>query len=80
MHTSAKFKGHAQIYLWKVLRTKLSQRLCFQKNLEAICRQHFLRAAFKFGRRVHFALRRKIQNPPITRVPAIFNGLTNSSS
>ncbi len=30
-----------------------------------------LRAAFKFGRRVHCALRRKIQKSPITRVPAI---------
>ncbi len=30
-----------------------------------------LRAAFKFGRRVHFALRRKMLNPPIARLPAI---------
>ncbi len=29
------------------------------------------RAAFKFGRRVHFALRRKMLNPPIARLPAI---------
>ncbi len=31
----------------------------------------FIRAAFKFGRRVHFALRRKVQNSPIARLPAI---------
>ncbi len=30
-----------------------------------------LRAAFKFGQRVHFALRRKMLNPPIARLPAI---------
>ncbi len=35
----------------------------------------FLRAAFKFGRRVHFAVRRKMRKPPITRLPAILNGL-----
>ncbi len=29
-----------------------------------------LRAAFKFGRRVHFALRRKLLKPPIARLPA----------
>ncbi len=28
-------------------------------------------AAFKFGRRVHFALRCKMLNPPIARLPAI---------
>ncbi len=39
-----------------------------------------LRAAFKFGRRVHFALRRKMRKPPITRVPAILNGSTNRQS
>ncbi len=31
----------------------------------------FLRAAFTFGWRVHFALRRKMLNPPIARLPAI---------
>ncbi len=31
----------------------------------------FLRAAFKFGRLVHVALRRKMLNPPIARLPAI---------
>ncbi len=31
----------------------------------------FLRAAFKCGRRVHFALRRKMLKPPIARFPAI---------
>ncbi len=31
----------------------------------------FLRAALKFGRRVHFALRRKMLNPPIAHLPAI---------
>ncbi len=35
-----------------------------------LCKLTFL-AAFKFGRRVHCALRRKIQKSPITRVPAI---------
>ncbi len=30
-----------------------------------------LRAAFKFGRRVHFALRREMLKPPIARLPAI---------
>ncbi len=30
-----------------------------------------LRAAVKFGRRVHFALWRKMLNPPIARLPAI---------
>ncbi len=40
----------------------------------------FLRATFKFGRRVHFALRRKMRKSPITRVPAILNGLTNRPS
>ncbi len=39
-----------------------------------------LRAALKFGRRVHFALRWKMRKPPITRVPAIFNALTNRPS
>ncbi len=29
------------------------------------------RAAFKFGRRVHFALRRKMLKPPIVHLPAI---------
>ncbi len=31
----------------------------------------FLRAVFKFGRRVHFALRRKMLKPPVARLPAI---------
>ncbi len=31
----------------------------------------FMCAAFKFGRRVHFALRRKMLKPPIARLPAI---------
>ncbi len=39
-----------------------------------------LRAAFKFGRGVHFALRRKMRKPPISRVPAILDGLTNRPS
>ncbi len=30
-----------------------------------------LHAAFKFGRRVHFALRLKMLNPPIAHLPAI---------
>ncbi len=33
------------------------------------------KSAFKFGRRVHFAPRRKIRKPPITRLPAILNEL-----
>ncbi len=37
---------------------------------------HLTRAAFKFGRGVHFALRRTMRKPPISRVPAILNGLT----
>ncbi len=41
---------------------------------------YILRAAFKLGRRVHFGLRRKMRKPPITRVPAILNGLTNRPS
>ncbi len=45
-----------------------------------IIRTNFLRAAFKFGRGVHFELRRKMQKPPISRVPAILNGLTNCPS
>ncbi len=46
------------------------------------CRHKYkpLRAAFKFGRSVHFALRRKMRKPPISRVPAILNGLTNRPS
>ncbi len=31
----------------------------------------FFREAFKFSRRVRFALRRKMRKPPITRLPAI---------
>ncbi len=52
----------------------------FLKN--ASSRKHLpgLRAAFKFGRRVYFALRRKMRKPPITRVPAILNGPTNRPS
>ncbi len=30
-----------------------------------------MRTAFKFGRRVHFALRRKMLKPPIAHLPAI---------
>ncbi len=40
----------------------------------------FVRTAFKFGRRVHCALRRKMRKPPNTRVPAILNGLKNRPS
>ncbi len=42
--------------------------------------QLWILAAFKFGRRVRFALRRKMRKPPITRVPAILNGPTNRPS
>ncbi len=31
-----------------------------------------LRAAFKFGRRVHFALQRKMLKSPIARLPVIY--------
>ncbi len=34
-------------------------------------RPTLLHAAFKFGRRVHFALRRKMLKSPIARLPAI---------
>ncbi len=40
----------------------------------------FLRAAFKFGRRVHFALRRKMLKPPIARLPAIYMDIINRPS
>ncbi len=40
----------------------------------------FLRAAFKFGRGVHFVLRRKMRKPPISRVPTMLNRLTNRPS
>ncbi len=38
------------------------------------------RAAFKFGRRVHFALRRKMLKPPIARLPAIQMDFINRPS
>ncbi len=41
---------------------------------------HFFRAAFKFGRRVHFALRRKMLKLGIARLPAIKLDLTNRPS
>ncbi len=41
---------------------------------------YWFRAAFKFGRRVHYALCRKMRKPPVNRVPAILNGLTNRPS
>ncbi len=40
----------------------------------------FLRAVFKFARRVHFALRRKMLKPPIARLPAIYQGFINRRS
>ncbi len=43
-------------------------------KLIAVSRRFFfsgLWSAFKFGRRVHFALRRKMLKPPIARLPAI---------
>ncbi len=39
-----------------------------------------MRAAFEFGRRVHFALRRKMLNPPIARFPAIKMDFINRPS
>ncbi len=39
-----------------------------------------LRAAFKFGRRVHSALQRKMRKPPIARLPAIEMDLINRPS
>ncbi len=38
------------------------------------------RAAFKFGRRVHFALRRKTLKSPIARLPAILLDFVNRPS
>ncbi len=38
------------------------------------------RAAFKFGRRVHFALGRKMLKPPIARLAAIYIDLINRPS
>ncbi len=38
------------------------------------------RAAFKFGRRVHFALRRQMLKPPIARLPAILIDFINRPS
>ncbi len=40
----------------------------------------FFRAAFKFGRRVHFALRRKMLKSPIARLPAILMYFINRPS
>ncbi len=40
----------------------------------------FFRAAFRFGRRVHFALRRKMLKLPIARLLAIKLDLTNRPS
>ncbi len=40
----------------------------------------FFRAAFKFGRRVHFALRRKMLKSPIARLPAISLYIINRPS
>ncbi len=37
----------------------------------------FFRAAFKFGRRVHFALRRNMLKSPIARLPAILLDFIN---
>ncbi len=42
-----------------------------QEGLAGLIRICFLRAGFKFGRRVHFALRRKMLKPPIARRPTI---------
>ncbi len=40
----------------------------------------FFRAAFKFGRRVHFALRRKMLKLPIARIPTILLDFINRPS
>ncbi len=37
------------------------------------------RAAFEFGPRVHFALRRKMRKSPVVRLPAFLSGLYKSS-
>ncbi len=56
------------------------------KRNVSVCRGHelanafFCRAAFKFGRRVHFALRRKMLKSPIARLPAIFLDFMNRPS
>ncbi len=41
---------------------------------------YFFCVAFKFGRRVRFALRRKMRKPPITRVSAIYVDFLNRPS
>ncbi len=54
-------------------------RLCLEnayviiqlKGGQCVAYSFTVRAAFKFGRGVYFALRRKMRKPPISRVPAI---------
>ncbi len=49
----------------------LSWKFYLANNTVTHLNPFFLRAAFKFGRRAHFALRRKMRKPPIARLPAI---------
>ncbi len=42
-----------------------------QEDLVGLIRIRFFRAGFKFGRRLNFALRRKMLKPPIARIPTI---------
>ncbi len=64
---------------WLLLRKLTKKHPC--KNWLMVRTQPYLRqplrAAINFGRLVHFAVRRKMRKPPITRVTAILNGLTN---
>ncbi len=50
------------------------------QNIDAMAYLLNIRAAFKFGRRVHFALRRKMLKSPIARLPAIFLNFINRPS
>ncbi len=60
-----------------VLRSKLLNWV--QKEVLFNNARIFLRP-FKFGRRVHFALRRKMLKLPIARLPAILLDFMNSQS
>ncbi len=76
------FRGlHRPLYIFTPHRFVFGHRSCAVPGTKRfpISIRHKIQA-FKFGRRVHFALRRKMRKPPITRVPAILNGLTNRPS
>ncbi len=42
-----------------------------RKSMDKYSYTHIGVSTFKFGRRVHFALRRKMLKPPIARLPVI---------